>query len=508
MYSVAEKTKPQHEPPRERIAERRLVMLDNARRLRAPDWLPELVVHATMLAAAMVAMVLTAPEVDLQRPTIGWLVAFPVVAILALWAAGAYEPRLAPKDFFETLRTLVAATAVAAMVLTFFEALLGERETAQHAVRAWVLAIVYLAAGRAGYEIVRRRLRRRGRFDQPTLIAGAGKVGHKVAERLLERPQLGIRPVAFLDNAPLPLGGAPLPVIGFDEGRGVAPGSMADQLAKAVHEHDVRHLIMAFSLQSHEAELETLRACEHLGVSVSLVPRLYERFTDETTLERLGGLPLISSHPSNPKGVQYAFKYALGRLVAAMILLLASPVLLILGLGVMLTMGRPVFFRQERVGLDGRRFEIFKFRTMRTIAQERATELATAQAMVNGMAVGPGGVEGEDRRTRFGAFLRRTSLDELPQLLNVVRGEMSLVGPRPERSEFVREFDRSIHRYRDRRRVKSGITGWAQVHGLRGRTSLEDRVEWDNYYIENWSLWLDIKILFLSVLAVFAHDSE
>jgi lipopolysaccharide/colanic/teichoic acid biosynthesis glycosyltransferase len=120
----------------------------------------------------------------------------------------------------------------------------------------------------------------------------------------------------------------------------------------------------------------------------------------------------------------------------------------------------------------------------------------------------PGGIEGDDRRTRFGAALRRTSLDELPQLVNVLMGEMSLIGPRPERPDFVSLFERNVPRYNDRHRVKSGITGWAQVHGLRGKTSLSDRVEWDNYYIENWSLWLDIKILLMTVLAVRRYFAQ
>ena len=153
----------------------------------------------------------------------------------------------------------------------------------------------------------------------------------------------------------------------------------------------------------------------------------------------------------------------------------------------------PIFFRQRRVGRDGRSFDLLKFRSMRgsAAAEGGASSRAAGRA--------PGGVEGVDRRTRVGRFLRRTSLDELPQLLNVLRGEMSLVGPRPERPEFVELFGHDIDRYGDRHRVKSGITGWAQVHGLRGQTSLADRVEWDNYYIENWSLWLDLKILLMTV---------
>ena len=158
----------------------------------------------------------------------------------------------------------------------------------------------------------------------------------------------------------------------------------------------------------------------------------------------------------------------------------------------------PVLFRQERVGLNGRRFTALKFRSMRP--QPKGTEAEVVLA--DGVA--PGGVEGDDRRTALGAFLRRTSLDELPQLVNVLKGEMSLVGPRPERPEFVSRFEESVYRYGERHRVKSGLTGWAQVNGLRGKTSIADRAEWDNHYIENFSLWFDLKILFMTAKAVVA----
>ena len=181
--------------------------------------------------------------------------------------------------------------------------------------------------------------------------------------------------------------------------------------------------------------------------------------------------------------------------------MLVGPILLGAAAAVAISLGRPIFYRQRRVGLDGRPFDILKFRTMRPA--EGQTPGSAYALGEDGIA--PGGVEGEDRRTRAGAFLRRTSLDELPQLLNVVRGEMSLVGPRPERPELVAIFEDSIHRYDERHRVKAGITGWAQVHGLRGNTSLADRVEWDNYYIEHWSLWLDVKIMLMTFTAVLHH---
>jgi lipopolysaccharide/colanic/teichoic acid biosynthesis glycosyltransferase len=189
------------------------------------------------------------------------------------------------------------------------------------------------------------------------------------------------------------------------------------------------------------------------------------------------------------------FKYGLDKLLAAFLLLATLPVLIAAALATLVSVGRPIFFCQTRVGRDGRVFTMFKFRSMRSGRLDSpSVELPPDTA--------PGGVEGVDRRTPVGSFLRRTAIDELPQLLNVLRGEMSLVGPRPERPEFVRQFDNSIYRYESRHRMKSGITGWAQVNGLRGQTSISDRVEWDNHYIENWSLGFDATVLLQTFAAI------
>ena len=167
----------------------------------------------------------------------------------------------------------------------------------------------------------------------------------------------------------------------------------------------------------------------------------------------------------------------------------------------LVSVGRPIFFRQARVGYDGRAFQMLKFRSMRGDGPDPDVyERSTGD-------LGPGGVEGDDRRTAFGTLIRRTSLDELPQLINVVRGDMSLVGPRPERPEFVAVFAPRVKRYNDRHRVKSGITGWAQVHGLRGDTPLDRRIEYDLYYIRHWSLSFDLKILLLTLARVFRDAS-
>jgi lipopolysaccharide/colanic/teichoic acid biosynthesis glycosyltransferase len=196
-------------------------------------------------------------------------------------------------------------------------------------------------------------------------------------------------------------------------------------------------------------------------------------------------------------------KHSLDRAGAALAILVLAPLIAALALGVWASLGQPILYRAERVGRDGRRFDMLKFRTMLPMTEEEQTNLVVDPE------TGTGGVSSTgDRRTRLGAFMRRTSLDELPQLFNVLKGEMSLVGPRPERTEYVEVYEKEVPGYVERHRVKAGITGWAQVSGLRGTTSLADRAEWDNYYIDNWSPWLDLKIMLMTLTAVVrsAHD--
>jgi exopolysaccharide biosynthesis polyprenyl glycosylphosphotransferase len=233
---------------------------------------------------------------------------------------------------------------------------------------------------------------------------------------------------------------------------------------------------------------------------------MFDTINNRVGYDTVGGLPLMSFTTVNPKGAQFALKHALDRVFALALLIVLSPVILGSALAVRLSSSGPVLFSQRRVGRDGKAFDLYKFRSMRMEpGHDPSDDDAGPLEFLLGGDTAPGGVEGEDRRTSVGRFLRRCSLDELPQLLNVLRGEMSLIGPRPERPEFVELFRQDIVRYGDRHRVKSGITGWAQVHGLRGQTSLAERVEWDNYYIAHWSLGLDLKILTLTVAAVFRN---
>jgi exopolysaccharide biosynthesis polyprenyl glycosylphosphotransferase len=313
---------------------------------------------------------------------------------------------------------------------------------------------------------------------------GAGQVGRRIERRLQEHPEIGLKPIGFVDS-PGAANGSGVPVLGGPS-----------RLRSVIQETGAEHVIFAFLPIPDSDLLPLVRQCEALGVGISVVPRLFETTTSHYELNHIGGLPLFAFRRIDPQGWQFALKHVFDRVAAALLALLLSPLLLAIAIAVKLTSPGPVLFRQARAGRDGAEFDILKFRTMHLPLRPSSFD---APRPVEDLA--PGGVEGEDRRTRVGSVLRRTSLDELPQLFNVLRGDMSIVGPRPERPEYVRLFTDNVMSYGDRHRVKSGITGWAQVHGLRGRTSLSDRVEWDNYYIENWSLWLDLKILLMTLVA-------
>ncbi len=463
-----------------------------ARRRGVGSWARgALALDAAMVVAACVAAELGSNDAGILRMSPVWLVAYGALVLLGLRMRGLYSWRVRVQAL-DDVRAVLGATVIASMAIVTLRILLpGDvDDLAAQALRLWAFSAVYLAAGRVALDWSQVKARRHGELAKPTLIVGAGRIGRLTARRLLEHPEFGLHPIGFLDKEPLDESGLPVPVVGASW-----------DLERVVEQHGVEHVVVTFSTAPSEVLLREVKRCEELGIGVSLVPRLFESFTERLDVEHIGGLPLLTARRTNPKGWQFALKHVADRLVAATILLVGAPVFLAISLGTLLSVGRPIFFRQPRIGRDGRHFEMLKFRSMRSVS-----EPVVLPDLPHDTA--PGGVEGDDRRTSFGTFLRRTSLDELPQLLNVLRGEMSLIGPRPERPDFVKLFERNVHRYGDRHRVKSGITGWAQVNGLRGRTSLSDRVEWDNYYIENWSLWLDVKILLQTILAVRRYFSQ
>jgi exopolysaccharide biosynthesis polyprenyl glycosylphosphotransferase len=451
---------------------------------------------AALLLLGSLAAVIGAPDsVSHDGHTLVWL--YPLATIVLLGTAGLYRDRTRTK-LIDGLGSAIAVSALAAVTLIAGAALLDEDSNPGPLLaRAWVFGTAYLAGGKLLLAWAQRRARATRLVAKPTLIVGAGQVGAHVERRLTAQPELGLLPVGYLDADPPPDSMVPdrvAPVLG-------GPGD----LRRVVAEGEIEHVVLGFSSAPDRLLVPLVRECEALRLEVSMVPRLFENVNVRVALDHLGGLPLFGLRTIDPKGWQFTIKHALDRLGAAVMVLLLAPLMLGAALAVRLSSPGPILFGQERIGRDGRRFKIYKFRTMEAESSEQGMPDNVLHLASD---LGPGGVEGRDRRTRVGRFMRRTSLDELPQLLNVLKGEMSLVGPRPERPEFVDLFGPRISRYDERHRVKSGITGWAQVNGLRGRTSLRDRVEWDNYYIENWSLSLDVKILLLTMGAIFTGSRD
>ena len=443
-------------------------------------------IDAVMFAAAVVftGVVSRGPVPTMPAP---WIVVLALLVLATFCAKGLYRPPLQIR-IIDTTRAVVTATGFAMAVAISLRVIVADSPAiAEQSVRLWLLATAFLTAGRIALDLSERRARRAGEAGYRTLIVGAGTVGQLLAKRLAENREFGLTPIGFLDKEPRPSGanGSALPVLGASW-----------NLDRIVDEQNVEHVVFTFSTAPTEVFLRLLKRCQELGLRTSLVPRFYERATTEASVECLGGLPLVVSHARDPRGWQFSMKYAFDRLAAVLMLAILSPLFAVLAVAVWVSLGRPILYRQERVGRDGKKFAMLKFRSMRPPAKPEDVPVLLPEDTA------PGGVEGADRRTRVGALMRHLSLDELPQLVNIVNGEMSFIGPRPERPEFVEVFGESVHRYGERHRVRSGITGWAQVHGLRGKTSIADRVEWDNYYIENWSLWLDLKILLLTFVAV------
>jgi Undecaprenyl-phosphate glucose phosphotransferase len=344
-----------------------------------------------------------------------------------------------------------------------------------------VLDVAALNLGRWALRRYLERMWAAGYNVRRVLVAGAGELGRTVAETIAAHRELGYRVVGFLDDrreAPLPAG---LPLLG-----------RLDQVTEVAAAHAVDQLYIALPLEEHARMLELIKSVRNECLDIKVVPDLVQYATIKAGLEDLDGIPIISLNEVPLRGWNSMVKRLMDAAVGSLMLGLLSPLFLFIAFLIKWRGGAgPVFYRQERISVDGKTFLMWKFRSMQQDA-ERET--------------GPVWASAEDpRRTAVGVWLRRFNLDELPQLINVVLGDMSLVGPRPERPPFVKQFKERIPQYMLRHRVKSGITGWAQVNGWRGNTSIEKRIEYDLYYIENWSLLLDVKILILTLFRGFGQ---
>jgi len=341
----------------------------------------------------------------------------------------------------------------------------------------WGLTIILITVGRLIHSNVRSQLRQRGWGCDRVLIVGTGEVGRMVHQKIQSNPGIGYEVAGFVT------------VDGSDEqaplGAEILGG--AGQLAPLIDQHDVDEVIIALPEATHQDILMLLSECERGQVTVKVFPDVFQIMAGPVGIGDLGGLPLVTVRDIALRGWRRVAKRMMDVVGAGIGLVVLSPVMLVVAIMIKLDSPGPVFYVQQRMGLDARPFNMLKFRSMRKNAE----------------ANGPGWtVEDDPRVTRLGRFLRGLNVDELPQLINVLLGQMSLVGPRPERPIYVNQFRRSIPRYMDRHWEKAGLTGWAQVNGLRGDTSIAERTKYDLWYIENWSLLLDFKILIRTVFNI------
>jgi exopolysaccharide biosynthesis polyprenyl glycosylphosphotransferase len=427
---------------------------------RRSYWIPASLCFADLIAF-VAAMLLTGIP--------GSMTFLVLVMILGLFQVGGlYRPRLSLSvldDAPSIMGRALAGGAATMLVAGLDNGGVGARRLLTCAVFGGLCIVTRWVA----YSSI-RFARRRHRLEQRTLLLGCGTVAGSLGANLVEHPEYGLTPVGLLDNDPLLCeADRPVPLLGSYE-----------QFTKVVLEHSVDVVIVTYGSLREPEMVPLLRASDRLSCEILFVPRLYEVHTVTKDTEVLWGTPLVRLRRAPFRTGSWTAKRLSDVLLSSLVLLLLAPILGLCALACRLETGT-VLFRQTRVGLDGRPFTLLKFCSLRP---ETDSESSTRWNI------------GEDERVRpVGRFLRRTSLDELPQLWNVLRGDMSLVGPRPERPYFVDEFTRQYPWYMARHRVPVGLTGWAQVHGLRGDTSIADRARFDNFYIENWSMWGDIKIL-------------
>ena len=397
-------------------------------------------------------------------------VAFVTLTLVAFTFRGHLRPRLVP-SLSKDAGSLIGCMAVSLVAVV---AVAGDSGT-QGFVRYALIGAAALLVGRQVSYMALRGLRARGDIVEPTVIIGAGKTGAEVAAVLLDHPEYGLVPVGFLDT--FDDTGLPLPILGD-----------VHVLERVIAEHHVRRVIVAFGSMREPDMVPVLRACDAGRVDIHVLPRFFELgvVPSSSATDDLWGIPVVRMKRSALRTLTWRTKRSFDLVVAGIGLVVVAPLLLLLAALVKLSSPGPVFFRQRRIGQSGRVVGVLKFRSMRTNSDSDTTW----------------SVIGDERTTWIGRIMRNTSLDELPQLINVVRGDMSLVGPRPERPYFANRFGLEVRGYHDRHRVPVGITGWAQIHGLRGDTSIEERARFDNQYIENWSLWQDIVILARTVVAV------
>ncbi len=419
-------------------------------------------------------------EVTKDIPSWGQHLPLLVIILLVCGAifnfVGLYQPkRLSPlpHEIFDIIKALTLSIFVFVFLTYFFKEYRYSRLTI---LSFWVLSICFISLTRFFSRSLLKSLRRKNFNLRFVLIVGEGDLGQKLLQSFQGHPELGLKAIGFLSDTPEKVGSTI---------RGVKVLGTHEDLHPVLNQGGIDLVFIALPFHLHQKIKDILTSLKNELVNIKVVSDLYDFITLRGGVDELDGLPIINIQDTPLHGLGKITKRALDMILSAAGLLILSPLMGLIALLIKGTSPGPVFFRQERMGFDGEIFGMLKFRSM-IVDAERETGSVWARP-------------NDTRRTPIGRLLRKTSLDELPQLFNVLKGEMSLVGPRPERPELIDKFKDNIPNYMLRHKIKAGMTGWAQINGWRGNTSLEKRIEHDLYYIENWSVSFDLRILFMTL---------
>ncbi|WP_426451101.1 undecaprenyl-phosphate glucose phosphotransferase [Paenibacillus sp. S-38] len=415
-----------------------------------------------------------------------WSMVYGAVAIFLSYFSNFYTPKR-KKRFSYELFTIIQINVISLLILLSFLFIFKELDISRSYLLLYLVSnILGISFYRYALKIALKKFRQKGYNKQFVLILGAGSLGKKFYANLNRHPELGYEVVGFLDDFQRKH------ETGFEHYKPIV--GQINELEAILQNLLVDEVIIALPLNAHHKYGKIINICEKAGVKTLIIPDYFDYLPSKPYFDNFAGIPLINVRDIPLDEFRNRFlKRAFDIIFSLAAILMTLPLLVLIAIGVKLTSPGPVIFKQERVGLNRRTFMMYKFRSMRV--------------QTDGTSDTGWTTENDPRKTKFGTFLRKTSLDELPQFFNVLFGHMSVVGPRPERPYFVEQFKEEIPKYMVKHHIRPGITGWAQSNGLRGDTSIEDRIKYDIFYIENWSFLFDIKIIWKTIINGFVNKN-
>ncbi|GAF64992.1 UDP-phosphate glucose phosphotransferase [Bacillus sp. TS-2] len=412
-----------------------------------------------------------------------WSLAYGVLAIFLGFTFAIYHSKRKKSFRFEFLK-IVQIHIVSIMVLVSMLFVFNIVHFSRTFLFLLVLfSVIFVALYRYFAKLCLWYLRKKGFNKQFVLIVGAGTVGKRFSNIIKAQPELGLEVIGFLDDY----------IVEHDADYEPIRGKV-NQLGHLLESKPIDEVILALPLSAHKKYKQIIEICDKAGVRLLIIPDYYDVLPAKFVVDQVGEIPLINVREVPLDEIRNRMlKRGFDIIFSIFAIVLLSPLYIFISIGVKLTSKGSVIFKQERVGFNKNKFMMYKFRSMIDMPLEMSDSEWT--------------IKDDPRKTSFGTFLRKTSLDELPQFFNVLKGDMSVVGPRPEREYFVEQFKEEIPKYMVKHHVKPGITGWAQVNGLRGDTSIIKRIQLDLFYIENWSFLLDIKIVFKTIKNGFLNKN-